>query len=130
MQFNVLKNLWLKRNLNNILTAEKLQYNRIFTPYQYGTREYYEDTFFSYLDSVQLYLYTVKIDDQKYSLFCDRVWSNYVSKNRSCTYARQLPEIEKKSIDHSFGILVPIVEHGAASFWRKYWSKQTNSLQL
>lgn len=130
-QFNELKNLWLKRNIENIFAAKILRYNKASSPYRFAFTDFYEDTFFSYFDNVQLYLYEVKIGDKEYFFFSDKEFAlSYSVEKQENSYKKSLPPEVKEKIGESLGSLVPVIEWGAQSFWRKYWSKKENKLLL
>ena len=130
VQFNELKNLWIKRNHQNIVAVTKLPCKRRFyhgcSP---GFIEFYQETFFDYFDSITLYLYEIKIEDKSHTLFSDKLLtSSFKSVETELLYEKFLPlEIQQK-IGKSFGSLVPVIEWGARNFWQKYWSKKENCL--
>ena len=131
VQFNELKKLWLKRNQKNILEIKKLPYDNPPRFYRFGFNEFYEETFFSYFDNVQLYLYEVVIEAQNYILFSEQVLNlPCKSEEKLYSYKKQLSTEVKQKIGKSFHLLVPIIEWGARNFWQKYWSKKESKLLL
>lgn len=129
VQFNEIKNLWLKRNIINILSAKKLQLEKCNRGNQFGCTELWEETFFSYLESVQLYLYKLKVCDRYYTFFTDSSFAQEVIEELiGIQYGKQLTLDEKQAIGKSFAQLVLIVERGAREFWKKRWSKQQDIL--
>ena len=130
-QFNELKNLWLKRNLRNISSAKKLPFYKPEKTYRFAFTDFYEDTFFSYFDNVQLYLYQLKIEEKEYFFFADKKLDiPYQSEDETYLYAKILSPEVKKEIGEPLHSLVPIIEYGARNFWQKYWSKKENKLLL
>jgi len=127
-QFNELKNLWLKRNQNNVLKVEKIPFIKGKDNYVWAYNEFYQETFFSYFDNVQLYRYEVKIGAEKYLFIADRCWGNCSKSAENIIYAKRLSSEKRQTIKQSLGKLLPVVEYGCQSFWRKYWSKEKNAL--
>ncbi len=130
-QFNGLKNLWLKRNIPNILTVKKLPYIKPRYLYRFAFTEFWADTFFSYYENVQLYLYHLKINSKEYSLFSDILLNlECQPEEKQYLYDQFLPLAKQQKIGESFGELVQIIEWGSHKFWKKYWSKKENKLTL
>ena len=131
VQFNELKNLWLKRNRDNIIAVKKLPFVRPPRIYQFAFSEFYEETFFSYFETTQLYLYEVKVERKQYSFFSDlEVADSARLEEVEQYYAKQLSSGNKQKIGQSFGSLVPIIEWGGRRFWQRYWSKKNNRLLI
>lgn len=129
-QFDQLKNLWIKRNSPNIVSIKAVEFNKQVKPYQFGFNEFWEDTFFHYLENIQLYLCELKINDKEYIIFVTKVPANLDNNLESVSlpYGKALTKQESQSINVTFHKLVPIVECGARIFWQKYWSKSENKL--
>ncbi len=130
VQFNELKNLWLKRNQNNIVAVTKLPIIKRFYPNcTPGFIEFYRDTFFEYFDNIFLYLYEVEIENKSYTLFSNKVLtSSFKTIETEFLYEKFLPADKREKIGKSFASLVPIIEWGGRNFLQKYWSKSQNCL--
>lgn len=130
-QFNELKNLWLRRNQSKILTVTPLACNySVNSPQGFAFNNFWDETFFSYFETTQLYLYEVKIGEKFYPLFSDKIFpaNSAEVEEVTCSYGKCLASDEKRKIGTSFGQLVPVIEWGARNFWKVYWSKQENRL--
>lgn len=125
--FNELKNLWLKRNQNNIVEILKPEFTN--RPHYFSDKQN-QESFISYLDSVQNYHHRVILGDKEYNFISDKAWGEVTSTDRPLVYAKSLPDSKKQAILHhknitfTFDSLVMTIEYGCQSYWRENWVKK------
>lgn len=127
--FNELKNLWLKRNQNNIVkTLQPINCNS--GSLLLNNHSDKDETFISYLDSVQIFQHLVIVGDKEYDFISDKAWGGITESDEVIVCAKSLSDSLKQKILNqnglifTFNTLVLAIEYGCQAFWRENWVKK------
>lgn len=130
VQFEVLKDLWLRRNQANLLSAEKVRIDK-FTEYLFTDFDDFGEAMFEKRSKrQQLYLYELEVcgrhyrfhSYQKLSLLPDDIANEKAKLSSSLALEKRQP------VDVPLHKLLPVIEWGARNFWAERWSKKENRL--